>query len=73
MPMEAGPKARPLLLAVDNDPDDALTRTERELCRRYENDYRVLGVPSAPRARARRVAGTLQFGVVRGLGFVRPA
>lgn len=49
MRMEAGPKARPPLLAVDNDPD-ALTRTERELCRRYENDYRVLCVPSAEAA-----------------------
>ena len=49
--MEAGPEPRPLLLAVDNDAD-ALARIERELCRRYENDYRVVCVPSAEAALA---------------------
>ena len=45
--MSAAP--RPLLLAVDND-TEALARIERELCRRYESDYRIVCVPSAEAA-----------------------
>lgn len=38
--------ARPVLLAVDEDAD-ARGRTERELCKRYGEDYRVVCVGSA--------------------------